>query len=168
MTTGLKFLSFIGLSLISWSVCAMELTSTAFKNGDTIPAKYTCDGLNISPQLSWQNIPANTKSFALIVDDPDAPMGTWVHWVLYNLPANTNELTENVKQLPTGAMAGVNSGKKLSYSGPCPPSGRHHYYFKFYALNTVLTLAKGADKAQLMQAMQSHILAETQLLGFYR
>ena len=148
-----------------------ELTSTAFAPAQQIPSKYTCNGENVSPPLRWSDPPPDTQSLALICDDPDAPAGTWVHWVLYNLPAKTRALLETVPanaDLPDGSRHGKNSGGRLGYSGPCPPSGTHRYFFKLYALDTVLGLASGADKSQLLQAMQGHILAQTELMGTYK
>lgn len=148
----------------------IRLTSTAFTEGGTIPKKYTCDGADVSPPLEWDNVPEGTKSFALICDDPDAPMGTWVHWVLFNLPADARSLPEAVppdKELPSGARQGTNDFRKIGYGGPCPPGGTHRYYFKLYALDTTLDLPAGCTKAQLLRAMEGHVLAEGQLMGKY-
>lgn len=153
------------------TVMKLQVTSTAFKEGEMIPGKYTCDGEDISPPLKIGGLPEGTKSIALISDDPDAPVGTWVHWVLFNLPADTNELLENIPRketLPNGAAQGKNSWPKLGYGGPCPPSGTHRYYFKFYALDKMLDLKSGSTKDQLLKAMQGHILAEGQLMGKYK
>ena len=147
-----------------------ELTSTAFAPGEPIPQKYTCDGEDISPPLQWSDPPQGTQSFALIADDPDAPLGTWVHWVLYNLPAETRALPEAVPpqaELPDGSRHGQNSWRRLDYGGPCPPSGTHRYFFKLYALDTVLDLKAGANKKQVLKAMEGHILAQTELMGVY-
>jgi len=147
-----------------------ELTSTAFASGELIPRKYTCDGEDISPPLQWNNPPRDTQSFALIADDPDAPRGTWVHWVLYNLPAETRALPEAVSpdaELPDGSRHGKNSWRRLGYGGPCPPSGTHRYFFKLYALDTMLNLAAGANKKQLLRAMEGHILAQAEVMGLY-
>lgn len=147
-----------------------ELTSTAFSHKGSIPTKYTCDGKDISLPLKWRDPPPGTKSFALIADDPDAPVGTWVHWVLYNLPAETRALPEAVPpeaELPDGSRHGKNSWGRKSYGGPCPPSGTHRYFFKLYALDTVLDLAAGASKRKLLKAMKGHILAQTELIGKY-
>ncbi|MDI6791517.1 MAG: YbhB/YbcL family Raf kinase inhibitor-like protein [bacterium] len=147
-----------------------ELRSTAFTPGEPIPTKYTCDGEDISPPLQWSDPPRDTQSFALISDDPDAPAGDWVHWVLYNLPAKTRTLPEDVPpdgDLPDGSRHGKNSWRRLGYGGPCPPGGTHRYFFKLYALDTVLNLAAGASKEQLLQAMKGHILARTELMGIY-
>ena len=148
----------------------MVLVSSAFKAGEMIPSKYTCDGENISPQLSWSGAPAGTKSFALIADDPDAPMGTWVHWVIYNIPDTTHQLKEAVppvQKLPDGALQGISDFRKIGYGGPCPPSGVHRYYFKLYALDTMLSLPAGVTKAELLKAMEGHILAKAELMGRY-
>jgi Raf kinase inhibitor-like YbhB/YbcL family protein len=149
----------------------MQIASSAFTEGNIIPAKYTCDGQDISPPLEWKDVPAGTKSFALITDDPDAPGGTWVHWVLYNIPPNTTKLGENIKpekESANGMRQGNNDWPRIGYGGPCPPGGTHRYYFKLYALDAILDLNPGATKAQLVQAMKGHILAEAQLMGKYR
>jgi Raf kinase inhibitor-like YbhB/YbcL family protein len=146
----------------------LEVTSTAFDYGDMIPAKYTCKGSNISPPLAWKNVPTGAKTIAIIADDPDAPMGTWVHWVLYDLPAHVDNLPEavpNEKKLGNGASQGVNSSGIVGYQGPCPPSGTHRYFFKLYALDNELALKDGSTKAQLLQAMKGHVLAEGELMG---
>ncbi|MFQ5610826.1 MAG: YbhB/YbcL family Raf kinase inhibitor-like protein [Anaerolineae bacterium] len=150
---------------------ALELTSTAFEPEASIPVKYTCDGQDISPPLAWGEPPPGTQSLALIADDPDAPVGTWVHWVLYNLPASVRALPEALpadEPLPGGGQHGQNSWRRLGYGGPCPPSDSHRYFFKLYALDVALDLAAGADKEQLLQAMEGHILAQTELMGTYR
>lgn len=152
---------------------AMELkvTSSAFKEGEMIPKKYTCDDRNVSPPLAWSEAPSGTKSLALICDDPDAPAGTWVHWVLFNVPASTRELPENVapeKTLAVGERQGRNSWGKIGYGGPCPPSGTHRYYFKIQALDISLALEAGATKEDLEKAMRGHILAQGQLMGRYK
>jgi len=149
----------------------MQISSAAFTEGSMIPAKYTCDGQDISPPLEWKNVPASTKSFALVSDDLDASVGTWVHWVAYNIPPNITKLDENVKtekELKNGMRQGSNSWPKIGYGGPCPPSGAHRYYFKLYALDTTLELKPGATKAQVLQAMHGHVLAEAQLMGKYK
>jgi Raf kinase inhibitor-like YbhB/YbcL family protein len=144
---------------------SLTLTSDAFANGQSIPAKYSCVGKNISPALAWNEPPAGTQSFALIVDDPDAPAGTWVHWVLFNIPVSTLSLDES---MDTSAMsAGRNSSGKMSYDGPCPPSGTHRYFFKLYALDSTLSLSPGATKEQLLTAMKGHILAQGELMGTF-
>ncbi len=146
------------------------LSSTVFAEGDPIPQKYSCDGEDISPPMQWTDPPEGTMSFALIADDPDAPVGTWVHWVLYNLPANINSLPEafpSDADLADGSKNGENSWRRLGYGGPCPPSGTHRYFFKLYALDLILDMTAGATKEQLLQAMEGHILAETELMGTY-
>ena len=150
----------------------IKITSSSFAEGEPIPSKYTCDGENISPPLSWDNAPAGTKSSALICDDPDAPVGTWVHWVLYDLPATITELreaTETKEELPNGARQGRNDFKQIGYGGPCPPrGGQHRYYFKIYALDLELNLKSGATKSEVENAMKGHILAEGKLMGTYQ
>ncbi|MBZ5698343.1 MAG: YbhB/YbcL family Raf kinase inhibitor-like protein [Acidobacteriia bacterium] len=151
---------------------AFRLTTTAFQNGGLIPKKFTCDGPDISPALAWTEPPAGTKNLAVIVDDPDAPAGTWVHWVLYDLPGDARELGEGVgkdRQVPDGARQGRNDFGKIGYNGPCPPKGRpHRYFFKFYALDRKTNLKAGANKAELERAMNGHILAETELVGRFQ
>lgn len=151
---------------------SIELTTTAFPQGSPIPRQYTGDGANHSPPLQWSSPPAGTQSIALICDDPDAPRGTWVHWVLYNLPADARELEEGVPAtatLPSGAMQGKNDFGNIGYGGPAPPRGKpHRYFFKLYALAVPLHLKSGATKAQLESAMKGHILAEGQLMGTYQ
>jgi len=151
----------------------LNLTSSAFSSNSPIPSRYTCDGADISPALNWSGIPAGAKSLALIVDDPDAPdpaapKMTWVHWVLYNLPADTEGLSEEVKSLPEGTLEGVNDWKRTGYGGPCPPIGRHRYFFKLYALDCRLPDLKRPTKAQLEQAIQGHILDQVELMGTYQ
>lgn len=148
----------------------IQISSGAFANEGFIPQKYTCDGENISPPLTWKNIPSGTKSIAIINDDPDAPVGTWVHWVIYNIPPNISGLPEGIKpieKLPDGTMQGRNSWGKIGYGGPCPPSGVHRYFFKIYALDKMLDLKPGATKEELLKAMKGHILAEGQFYGKY-
>jgi Raf kinase inhibitor-like YbhB/YbcL family protein len=149
-----------------------RLASTAFHAGGNIPSKYTCSGANVSPGLTWNAPPAGTQSFALIVFDPDAPGGTWIHWVVYNLPANAQRLEEGMPKTPEiagGAMQGTSSFEEIGYGGPCPPSGTpHHYHFKLYALNIRLNLKSGATHREVEQSMKGHILAETELIGLYQ
>ena len=150
---------------------ALTVTSTAFQEGGMIPKQYTCDGADISPPLSWSGVPTGTKSLALISDDPDAPMGTWVHWVLFNIPPDTTKLPEKVpadQTLASGARHGVTDFGKFGYGGPCPPGGTHRYYFKLYALDTMLDLTGRITKKDLLKAMEGHILAEGQLMGKYK
>ena len=149
----------------------IKITSSAFAEGGMIPSKYTCDGADVSPPLQWDAVPEGTKSIALISDDPDAPMGTWVHWVLFNLPAQTRELPENVppdETLPNGAKQGITDFGRVGYGGPCPPSGTHRYFFKIYALDTELQIDTGAGKRGLLKAMEGHILGQGQLMGKYK
>ena len=150
---------------------AMELKSSAFQSGAAIPRKHTCDADDVSPRLSWSNVPAGAKTFSLIVDDPDAPGGTWVHWVIYDLPADTKELAEAVgktETLANGAKQGLNDFRRVGYGGSCPPAGRpHRYFFKLYALDEPTNLKPRANKGQLLAAMKGHILAETELIGRY-
>jgi Raf kinase inhibitor-like YbhB/YbcL family protein len=149
----------------------MKVESAAFKEGQPIPRQYTCDGINISPPLEWSGVPKSAKTIAIIADDPDAPAGTWVHWVLYNLLAQNIGLVENVPatgELKAGGFQGKNSFGKLGYGGPCPPSGTHRYFFKVYAVDAELPLKAGVTKADLETAMQGHIVAQAQLMGTYR
>lgn len=153
----------------------MKLTSPSFENQKEIPRKYTCDGDDVSPALSWSNGPAGTKSFALIVDDPDAPdpanpKMTWVHWVIYNIPATISSLAEGVKEkeLPGGTLGGLNDWKKTGYGGPCPPVGKHRYFHKLYALDVVLPDLKQPTKEKLEKAMEGHLLSKAELVGLYQ
>lgn len=151
------------------------LTSSAFTSGSAIPQQYTCEGADLSPPLFWSGMPTGTKSFALIVDDPDAPdpaapRMTWVHWVLYNLPPELRSLPEGAatSALPDGTREGVNDWKRTGYGGPCPPIGRHRYFHKLYALDTVLPDLGHPTRSQLERAMQGHILAQAELIGTYQ
>jgi Raf kinase inhibitor-like YbhB/YbcL family protein len=153
----------------------LQLTSSAFKHQGAIPKRYTCDGEDMSPPLVWSGAPTGTKSFVLIVDDPDAPdpaapKMTWVHWVLYNLPATANSLAEGIssKALPASTLEGLNDWSRTGYGGPCPPIGRHRYFHKLYALDKVLTDLHKPTKAKLEQAMQGHILEQAVLIGEYQ
>ena len=147
----------------------LDIKSTAFGEGNSIPKQYTCDGSDISPQLSWSQPPEGTGSMVLICDDPDAPMGTWVHWVLYGLSLDTLEISENIpddKEVLGGAKHGVNDFHKYGYGGPCPPGGTHRYFFKLYAVDTeVVDLDPGATKDEVLVAIKGHVLAEGQLMG---
>lgn len=146
------------------------VSSEAFKGGETIPPEYTCDGKNVSPALSWEGIPAGAKSIALIMDDPDAPGGMFVHWVLYNIPASARKLPEGMPKNETlgdGSRHGMTDFGRVGYGGPCPPKGTHRYYFKIYALDTMPSLQPGASKKQLESAMKGHILAQGELMGRY-
>ncbi len=147
----------------------IQVKSGAFTDGAMIPRDYTCEGKDISPPLAWDGVPEGTKSLSVICDDPDAPGGTWVHWVLFNLPATVNELPQNIppdKILGNGAKQGINDFRRVGYGGPCPPpGGPHRYYFKIYALDTELMQAPGITKAALLKAMKGHILGKGQLMG---
>jgi len=148
----------------------IKIGCPAFEDGGTIPEEHTCDGMDVSPALTWTSGPEGTKTFALICDDPDAPMGTWVHWVLFNIPADVSELPESIppeRELENGARQGMNDFHKIGYGGPSPPGGTHRYFFKIYALDTEIDLEAGATKADLLRAMEGHILAEGQLMGKY-
>jgi Raf kinase inhibitor-like YbhB/YbcL family protein len=152
-------------------IMAMTIVSPAFTAGGMIPAEFSCDGPNVSPPLVLGNVPAEAKSLAIIVDDPDAPAGTWVHWVAYNIPAATKELARNIppqKELPNGMRQGKNDFHRIGYGGPCPPGGTHRYFFKLYALDVLPNLAAGASAAQLLEAMKGHILAQAELVAKYR
>jgi hypothetical protein len=149
-----------------------ELTSISFGQGGPIPEKYSCDGKDISPPLAWGDSPAGTQSLALVMDDPDAPGGTWDHWILFNISPNLRELQENLpitgKNVdPDAIFVGNNSWGRAGYGGPCPPSGTHRYFFKLYALDTTINLLPGATKQELLNAMDGHILAEAELMGTY-
>lgn len=162
----------ISLALFSISSFALNLTSSVFENGGYIPDRYTCDGKNYSPPLSWNEAPGKVKSFALIVDDPDAPAGTWVHWLLYNLPAESEGLEENISNKKLNSLKikqGKNDFGQLSYGGPCPPPGpAHKYLFKLYALNKKITIKEGATKSEIIDQIQGHIISEAKLVGFYQ
>lgn len=147
----------------------LTLISPAFSHNEGIPPIYTCDGKNISPPLVWSGVPAEANSLALIVDDPDAPGRTWVHWVLYNLPPESKSFPEGVRaqQLPAGTREGLNDFRSTGYGGPCPPSGKHRYFHKLYALDTILPDLGVPSKAKLEKAMRGHILAEAELVGSY-
>ena len=154
---------------------ALTITSPAFLDGESMAAKYTCEGEDISPALTWDGMPDGTRSLALIVDDPDAPdpaapKMTYVHWVLYNLPPETDGLPEGVTldQLPAGTMEGLNDWQRVGYGGPCPPIGRHRYFHKLYALDNVLEDMGNPTKAELLKAMEGHILEQAQVVGTYQ
>ena len=149
----------------------MDIKSTAFQEGGMIPRRFTCDDVNISPSLEWSSVPSGTKSFAIICDDPDAPSGTFVHWVYYDIPANVSRLSEGIKhdKMPSiGGKQGINDFRKIGYGGPCPPGGTHRYYFKLYALDANLGLGPGSTKQQILNAMKGHVLAEAELMGKYK
>lgn len=148
-------------------VMGFKLHSPAFDHNELIPEVFTCDGKDKSPALRWQGVPTSAKSLVLIMDDPDAPMGTWDHWILFNIPPETTEFSENVSTLPSGVKEGTNSWSKTGYGGPCPPDREHRYFFKLYALDTKLKLVNGVSKKELERAMEGHIIAETELMGRY-
>jgi len=154
-----------------------RIFSKSFKPGGRIPDQYTCKGQNTSPNVCWKGAPVKTQSFALIVEDPDAPSQTWVHWVIYNIPIKKADSDENIYELTEGyprdeetsggILQGSNDFKKIGYDGPCPPSGVHRYYFELYALNSLLDLSAGVTKAELLSAIKGHVLAQTQMMGVY-
>jgi Raf kinase inhibitor-like YbhB/YbcL family protein len=150
---------------------AFRLESTAFRNGETIPTKYACDGDDVSPPLTWADPPNETKNYALICEDPDAPILTWIHWIVYGIPGDMRELKEGLPKsetLDTGIMQGTNSWRRPGYGGPCPPGGStHRYFFRLYALNKVLELPPGRKRKDLEREMSGHVLAEAQLMGVY-
>ena len=150
----------------------ITIWSEAFKNGENIPVEYTCDGKNISPELLWSGIPAGTKSISLIMDDPDAPMGTFVHWVLFNIPADINKLYSGIRTkepfFTHETHHGITSFGRTGYGGPCPPTGVHRYYFRIYALDTLLSMGSGTTRKQLDEAMKGHILATGEFFGLYK
>ncbi len=159
----------LALQVMSKEVTGMgpfQISSSAFKQNQMIPSKYTCDGEDVNPPLLIGNAPPEAKSFALIVDDPDAPAGTWVHWVLWNIDPKTTEIRED--SVPSGSGQGMSDFKKHDYGGPCPPSGIHRYYFKLYALDTALRLDHDVSKAALERAMQGHVIAQAELIGLYK
>jgi Raf kinase inhibitor-like YbhB/YbcL family protein len=151
---------------------AFILKSSAFEPGSEIGRMHTCDGRDVSPPLRWENPPGGIRSYALICDDPDAPMGTWVHWVIYNIPAAAHELVEGFppqQKSPDGALQGQNDFGRIGYGGPCPPRGKpHRYFFRLYALDAVPALGPGATKKALLKAMEGHVLAQAELMGTYR
>ncbi len=144
---------------------AMKIESPSFKNNEMIPSKYTCDGANVNPPLLISGTPEDAKSLVLIVDDPDAPSKTWVHWVVWNIDPNTKEIPENT--IPKGAVEGMTDFGKQGYGGPCPPSGIHHYHFKIYALDITISLDSSASVVDIKEAMQGHILDSAELIGLY-
>jgi hypothetical protein len=174
----LKTAGWIFILMVLWSHTStasedtMELYSSAFENEENIPQNHTCEGDDLSPELTWTDVPEEARSLALIVDDPDAPMGTWVHWVAYNIPVKLDGLPEGISDdetLDNGMVQGVNDFKNYGYGGPCPPRGHgtHRYFFKLYALDSKLRLEPGATKAELMDAMEGHIIDEAEFMGTY-
>jgi len=148
----------------------LKISSSAFDDGQMIPSRFTCDGDDISPPLTWSGVPDAARSLALICDDPDAPMGTFVHWVLFNLPGDTRELPEGLStagEREDGSLQGQNDFGNLGYGGPCPPGGTHRYNFKVYALDAMVDLKSGAKKSRLLEAMEGHVLDEGKLVGKY-
>lgn len=143
----------------------MKIDSMVFKNNEFIPSKFTCDGINTNPLLRFSDVPTEAKSLALIMDDPDAPAGTWVHWVLWNIDPKTEKIEED--SAPVGAKQGMTSYNETKYGGPCPPNGTHHYYFKLYALDEKLELASSTTASDLENAMQGHVIAQTEMIGLY-
>jgi Raf kinase inhibitor-like YbhB/YbcL family protein len=148
------------------NMAEFRISSPAFENSDTIPSRYTCDSIDVNPPLRIENVPSAAKSLALIVDDPDAPAGTWVHWVVWNIDPGVSEIREN--SVPKGGMEGINDFRKHAYGGPCPPSGTHRYFFKLYALDRTLDIAGHSEKAHVEKAMSGHVIARTQIMGKYR
>ena len=153
-------------------VAALTISSSAFQNGQPVPQKYSCDGENISPALSWSAGPSQTRCFALVCEDPDAPHGTFIHWVMYNIPSSSTGLPENVKKtdaLPDGTRQGKNGAGQMGYTGPCPPPGKlHHYHFKLFALDAMCNVPGTPDRDQLMSAIQGHIIAQGETVGTYQ
>lgn len=143
----------------------MKITSSAFQNNSEIPSKYTCDGENLSPPLEFADVPKDAESLVLIVDDPDAPSKVWVHWVVYNINPSTREVKEN--SIPQGGIEGMTDFGKPGYGGPCPPSGVHRYFFKLYALDSLLDLSQGTTKDQIEKTMRRHVIDEADLIGLY-
>ena len=172
MTTILRVVPFLALLLFGSEAAAFRIESPVFQDKENLPAQYTCDGANISPPLAWTEAPQGTQSFALILEDPDAPAGTWVHWVLYDLPAGTTQLPEGIQSTETladGSKHGVTDFRKADYGGPCPPPGNaHRYVFKLYALDQVLGLPPKVSKAELLVAMNGHVLAHAEVVGNYK
>ena len=174
-----RFAAWLLIAVMTTSIAAhlagketMQLTSPAFAEGQSIPREHTCDGADVSPALHWRDVPSPTRSFALICDDPDAPAGTWVHWVLYDLPPGTSALPEGVattQYVVGNAKQGISDFHRLGYGGPCPPPGKpHRYFFKLYALDKMLDLKPGAAKSDVESAMEGHILAEGKLMGTFQ
>jgi len=151
-------------------VSKFKIKSSAFKDGERIPRKYTCDGENISPPLTWKDVPSGTVTLAIISDDPDAPSKTWTHWLIFNIPPEINSLPEGVEtvgEFENGIIQGLNDFGNLGYGGPCPPFGVHRYFFKLYALDKRLELEPGASKEELLEAMKGHIIEKTEIIGLY-
>jgi len=160
------FLFSDGLSKEEVKMGQLKIASPAFKDNGSIPKQYTCDGKDMNPPLIIENVLKEARSLALIVDDPDAPVGLWVHWVMWNIDPKIKEIKENY--VPKGAIQGINDFRKNNYGGPCPPSGTHRYFFKLYALDTTLNISPNSTKADLEKAMKGHILAQAQIIGLYK
>jgi Raf kinase inhibitor-like protein, YbhB/YbcL family len=157
-------------SLGKGGAMSIFVESMSFKHGQSIPSQYTCDGQDVSPPLAWKNVPEKTISMVLICDDPDAPVGTWVHWVCYDIPAAVTSLPEGVPKadtLPAGGKQGITDFRSIGYGGPCPPSGTHRYFFKIYALDSMLDLPAGKSKKDIERAMKGHIIGKGELMGTY-
>lgn len=165
------FLLFVFILMPS-PIWALEIKSDAFENAGMIPIQYSCDGSDSSPYISWEDAPSGVKSLALICDDPDAPSGNWVHWVIYNIPADKNYLDTDLPKeriLEDGSIQGINDFRQIGYNGPCPPPGKaHRYFFTLYALDTVLSLSGNAEKSSVLKAIEGHVLAEAKTVGLYR
>lgn len=157
--------------LLSVNAFALEIRSDAFEKGGSVPIQYTCDSKDVSPAVSWTDVPSGTKSFVLICDDPDAPVKTWTHWVMFNIPQDKNVLSEavpKVEKLDDGSIQGINDFGKFGYGGPCPPSGKpHRYFFRLYALDTNLSLDKNATKDSVLKAIKGHLIASAETFGMY-
>ena len=166
-----KFIFILMIELLCHiNLNAIDVKSSAFKNGEIIPSKYTCDGKNVSIPLNIENFPKETKSFAVIMDDPDAPIGTFIHWVIYNIPSNFTNLPENIPNVPIlkyGILQGRNDFGKIGYGGPCPPNGTHRYFIKVYALDKVLNLNPKLTKQQLLNSIKTHIIEKATIIGLY-
>lgn len=163
----IAYVALIGAYACESMASEFELTSPQFQTDRMIPQQYTCQGRNIAPILQWKHTPENTQSFALIMSDPDTPNGNWVHWIVFNLPSNMTSLSPTI-DLPIEAVNGLNSWNTPGYNGPCPPNGTHRYFFRLYALDTVLQLSETAQYSDLIDAMRSHILGQAVLVGRYR
>lgn len=163
----MRFLIFIFSCLFSFSSFAFSISSSTFKANEMIPKNYSCDGSNISPALTWSGAPKGTKALALVVSDPDAPMGVVYHWIVFNIPVTSKDFEENIQKFPEGAIVGINSFGKNQYSGPCPPSGTHRYFFKLYALGEKLNLTETADAPKVLNEINKHHMGETEVMGKY-
>jgi Raf kinase inhibitor-like YbhB/YbcL family protein len=167
-----KFFAFLFILIFSIPIYggdSMKIFSNSFKNNEYIPKKFTCEGLDVSPHLQWENVPDGTKSYVLIVDDPDAPVGIWVHWVVYNIPANIKSFTENINFKNTQIKQGLNDFGKLNYGGPCPPRGKpHRYFFKIYAVDIPTDFKEGLTKNEIINKISSHIIDEAELIGLFK